>query len=261
MHYTLSQRIKKAKRRFTNIFSLNPKSVHNAEQVEAAEHTFYEEYLREGMTVFDVGSNIGTTAAYFGNKVSASGAVHCFEPGEFAFRQLKLKSEQQIHPNLVLNNVAVGACAGISKFHIYPESHSSWNSVERRPLENYGIDIQPDKIIEVPMLTLDDYCQRTKVNFINLLKLDSEGFELQGLQGARKLLEEQRIGACVLEFGQTTFDQGNSPRELLLYLKSVGYDLRNLIAGDPIFPGGKFAKTAQFAMLIARPSPKRRDNQ
>lgn len=241
-------------RRLRNIFSRNPKSAYSADQVEAAEFQFYENLIRPGMTVFDVGSNVGSTAEYFSGKVAPSGVVHCFEPGSYAYRKLQERMAKIAGPAVRLNNLAVGDRNGATEFHVYPESHSSWNSVGRRPLENYGIRITPVEVLSVPMITLDAYCSDNSVGHIDLLKLDLEGCELQALRGAKELLLQRRVAICLMEFGQTTFDQGNSPRDLAEFCRSVGYSLRNLIKGDPLFPGGQHAATAQFAMLIARPN-------
>lgn len=244
---------KRISRRLRNLFSGNPKSAYTAEQVEAAEFAFYESWIRPGMTVFDVGSNVGTTAEYFARKVGSAGVVHCFEPGEYAFRELQKRMEPWTASATVkLNNAAVGDRDGTTTFHVYPESHSSWNSVGRRPLEKYGIEIQPEKVVEVPIMTLDAYCAEQGIGSIDLLKLDLEGCELQALRGARRMLGEHRVSVCLMEFGQTTFDQNNKPDDVAAFWRSVGYSLRNIIPGDPLFPGGRSAETAQFAMLIAR---------
>src|SRR5580693_2397025 len=99
-------------RRIRNLFSTNPKSVYNAEAVEAREAAFYKGYLREGMTAFDVGSNVGEVAALFSERVGATGRVHCFEPGEAAFARLGVLAERLPHRNLTVNCSAVGETAG-----------------------------------------------------------------------------------------------------------------------------------------------------
>jgi FkbM family methyltransferase len=241
-------------RRIRNIFCRNPKSAYSAEQVEVAEFEFYEGLIQAGMTVFDVGSNVGSTAEYFAGKIGSSGFVHCFEPGTYAFRKLQERMKLFTVSAVRLNNVAIGDRGGTTEFHVYPESHSSWNSVQRRPLEKYGIEIKPVEVVSVPMTTLDFYCANNYVERIDLLKLDLEGCELQALRGAKEMFLQRRVTNCLLEFGQTTFDQGNCPRDIADFCQSVGYTLRNLIKGDPLFPGGRCAATAQFAMLIAQPN-------
>ena len=51
------------------------------------------------------------------------------------------------------------------------------------------------------------------------------------------MLESQRVHCCVFEFGKQTLALGNDPNMIRSYLGEMGYQLRNLFKGDPIFPG------------------------
>lgn len=46
---------------------------------------------------------------------------------------------------------------------------------------------------------------------------------------------------------------GNHPKVIHQLLIRHGYRLRNVVKGDPLFPGGKQAATAQFSMIVATP--------
>ncbi len=76
----------------------------------------------------------------------------------------------------------------------------------------------------------------------------------QALKGVSRMMLEQRIRYVIFEFGQTTFDMGNDLSKLTQLIARIGYKLRNLIKGGPIFPGGESAATAQFSMHICTPS-------
>ncbi len=241
-------------RRIKNLFSSNPRSNHNADAVDAHESAFYEGYLREGMTVFDIGSNVGDLAVLFSRCVGDRGRVHCFEPGETAFAKLTSVVGGLQRHNVILNRKAVGELVGTTQFHVYPDTHHSWNSRARRPLADYGINLAPPRVQEVECITVDDYCAAANIEAIDLLKVDVEGAELQVFYGCRRMMRERRIRCCTFEFGQTTFDMGNQPAQLDAFFHEVAYTLRNLIPGDPVFPGGKSVRTAQFAMLLATPN-------
>ena len=102
---------------------------------------------------------------------------------------------------------------------------------------------------------MDDYCAQAGISVIDLLKVDVEGAELQVFYGCRRMLAGRQIRCCTFEFGQTTFDMGNQPAQIEAFFREVPYELHNLIPGDPLFPGGQSARTAQFAMLVASPKP------
>jgi FkbM family methyltransferase len=245
---------RRLRRRVKNLFSDNPQSSYRVAEVEAAERQYYEDYLREGMTVFDVGANVGALAEFFAGRVGPTGKVHCFEPGEAAFAALKQRQTGLPHGNMILNPVAICNRTGLTRFHVYPEAYSTFNSMAERPLEIDGAELQPQQTREVPCKTLDDYCQDAAIRHIDLVKLDVEGAELQALEGATGLLRQRRINCILMEFGQTTFDMGNRPEDIEAFVTGVGCTVFNLIPGDPLFPGGRSRETAQFAMLKVCPA-------
>ena len=222
-------------------------------EVERAERIFYLEILREGMTVFDVGANVGELTLLFSRFAGAAGSVHAFEPGAASYERLSAVCRAASLRNVRLNRLALAEEAGTISLHVYDDDHLSWSTRALRPLENYGINVKPRATEEAPATTVDLYCESEGVAEIDLLKIDVEGAELQVLIGARRMLREKRVRCVTFEFGQTTFDMGNTPDEIESYLKEAGYELRNLVEGDPVFPGRESVQTACYSMHVATP--------
>lgn len=229
------------------------RSYADAAEVQRAELDFYMNYLSKNMIVFDVGANIGDLTLLFLRMVGSEGQVHAFEPSQKTFDCLKKRCPCDVNPNVFLNDCVVTDKEGFARFHMYDDDHSSWNSLAHRPLEKYGIDIQPLQIQDIPSTTIDAYCKKKNITHIDLLKIDVEGAEYQVLQGAKLMLEKKRIRCCVFEFGQTTFDMGNNPDDIRTYLEKCGYSLRNLIRRDPVFPGKDSQDGAEFSIHLALP--------
>jgi FkbM family methyltransferase len=226
-------------------------------EVERAERIFYLEYLREGMTVFDAGANVGELTLLFSRFVGEGGSVHAFEPSGAGFERLTAISRAAALRNVRLNQLALAEEEGTVLLHVYDDDYLSWTTRAQRPLENYGINIKPRTTEEVPATTVDLYCERNSVTEIDLLKIDVEGAELQVLLGARRMLREQRIRCVTFEFGQTTFDMGNTPDQIEAYLKEAGYELRNIVESDPVFPGRESVQTACYSMHLATPKSRK----
>lgn len=222
-------------------------------EVERAEQIFYINYLREDMTVFDVGANIGEISLLFSRFVGTKGRVYAFEASKSVFEKLTKICQLAGCTQIVLNDKAVADQEGMLQLYVYDEKHSGWNSLADRPLFKYGIDVKPTHIEEVEAVTIDGYCQRNNISQIDLLKIDVEGAEYQCLLGARRMLESKSIRCCVFEFGATTFDMGNEPNKIEAYLRQVGYQIRNVVKGDPVFPGRSSAAEARFSIHIAMP--------
>lgn len=221
--------------------------------VERKEEIFYINYLREGMTVFDVGANIGELTLLFSRFVGRNGHVFAFEASADTFKKLDIVSGIARRNNLVINHLALSDKVGLVKLIVYPEEYASWNSLTERPLSSYGINVKPIREEEVLCSTVDTFSLENNIPYIDLLKIDTEGAEYQVLLGAQKMLQEKRIGCCVFEFGGTTFDAGNTPEMIEIFLEKMGYRIRNIIAGARTFPGREGAQFAKFSMHIAEP--------
>lgn len=222
-------------------------------EVERAEQIFYINYLREGMTVFDVGANIGELSLLFARFVGTTGKVYAFEASQSVYEKMIKVCKLAGRPQITVNHKAVADKEGIVRLYVYDENHAGWSSLANRPLETYGIDVKPTHVEEVRAVTIDGYCKEHKIDKIDLLKIDVEGAEYQVLLGAHQMLKKKKIRCCVFEFGATTFDMGNKPEEIKLYLRQLGYQIQNVVNGDPVFPGSSSATKAHFSVHIARP--------
>ncbi|MGG6239024.1 FkbM family methyltransferase [Nodosilinea sp. AN01ver1] len=242
--------VKKIKDGFKKI---SRKRIASPFEVEKAEQIFYISYLKKGMTVFDVGANIGELSLLFSRFVGTSGKVHAFEASSNTFQRLLGICKHANRSQIQINHCAVADVEAIMSLNVYDEQHSGWSSLANRQLEQYGINVTPVFCEEVSSITLDNYCKFNDIKHIDLLKIDVEGAEYQVMLGAKELFQNQQVKCCVFEFGATTFDMENTPQEIESFLTSCNYKITNVVPGNPVFPGKKSAKNAQFSIHIARP--------
>lgn len=239
-------------RRLRDAFARPQPSFTSYMEVEREEQLFYLRYLREGMTVFDVGANVGELTLLFSRFVG-EGCVHAFEASSRVFERLSALCQAAGRRNVALHHLALAESEDTVRLHVYDDDYLCWNSRALRPLANYGINVEPVATEDVTATTVDLFCERNDIQFIDLLKIDVEGAEFQVLSGARRMLESKRVGCLTFEFGQTTFDMGNNPDDIERYVHDVGYKLRNIVAGDPVFPGRGDVRSAQYSMHVATP--------
>ncbi|MFN6471292.1 MAG: FkbM family methyltransferase [Nostoc sp. SerVER01] len=168
--------------------------------------------------IFDVGANIGQTVIeikqYFPNA-----RVEAFEPIESTFK--KLKENCSGLPNVTLNKFAFGSKSSQITIELSEESlvNSMLNTVHSSALQ-----VQSKKTQEVMVETIDNICDIKGIKRINLLKTDTEGYDLEVLRGAKSMLLENRIDFILSE---ATFDPTEKTHtyfcELNEYLYEHGY--------------------------------------
>jgi FkbM family methyltransferase len=229
-----------------------PRRTAEPAEVERAEFSFYLNYLRDGMTVFDVGAHHGELSLLLARFAGPSGRVLAFEPTPASFRRLSQLIQLTGNTTIQPFCLAVGDKSSLRTLHIYDDAHATWNTFAERKLGEFGRTLDPVAEESVVTTTLDQFCAAHHIERIDLLKVDVEGAELQVLRGSLQLLRRHAIACCVFEFGQTTWDMGNRPDEIESLLKSCGYRLQSIVPSDPLFPGGEARATSRYAMHIAR---------
>ena len=154
------------------------------------------------LIIFDVGANKGQYSSNLLRVLDGCELeLHCFEPGHETFRILS--SSLGGRPNITLNNF--GLSNGETEGRLwYDKEGSGLASLYKRQLDYFNIDF--DRSETVTLDTLDNYMSSKNISYIDLLKIDVEGNELNVLQGAEKSLTDGRIGAIQIEFGGCNID-------------------------------------------------------
>lgn len=179
---------------------------------------------------FDVGANEGQTACEL-RRIFPGAKIYCFEPFEAAFRTLQQKLSGD--PNICLEQVAMGDRKGEAT--LYENAESVTNSLLPNAPEahasqpaDYAI---PTGQSTVAITTLDDFCAERQIPHLDFLKIDSQGYDLHILQGARKHLAERRISFIVVEMLFAPLYSGQAYfHEIYGFLTGFGYQLVGLYA-------------------------------
>lgn len=179
---------------------------------------------------FDVGANEGQTAREL-RRIFPEAKIHCFEPYEAAFRALR--RELGGDPNICLEQLAFGDHKGEATLYINAESVTNSllpNAPEAHASQpaDYAI---PTGQSTVAITTLDDFCGERAIPHLDFLKIDSQGYDLRILQGARKYLAEHRISFVVVEMLFAPLYAGQAHfHEVYGFLTGFGYQLVGLYA-------------------------------
>lgn len=164
-----------------------------------------QRYLRPGMTVFDVGANIGYLTYFFCRHVGPGGKVYSFEPEAANFRELAANVESNGITFCCPLRVAVGAkdsevclASGLNG-HINANSASAPNCT---------------------MISLDSFVRRHSIYRVNLVKIDVEGWELDVLQGMREILGREEKPILYVEIHPEGFLGKGEPEKVIRFLQT-----------------------------------------
>lgn len=148
--------------------------------------------------VFDVGAHVGESL-YKMRSLFPRCRIHSFEPSPTAFA--RLKSEWGDTEGIVLNAVALGEREMVSTFNEFAGGGSAANSLLSIDRGSPSIvrDAPLTEQIQVPVETVDGYCGRQRIERIDWLKVDAQGYDLRVLQGAEAMLAGAAIGVISLE--------------------------------------------------------------
>lgn len=141
-------------------------------------------------TVLDVGANTGQTALSLIRRFPAS-HVYSFEPVESTFNVLV--ENTGAHPNITPICSALGAEPGSARMIANALSQS--NTLKLGSLT----DIRPEAVVEVDVQSVDAFCKERDIRHVGLLKIDTEGAEMDVLRGARELLAAEKIDFILAE--------------------------------------------------------------
>jgi FkbM family methyltransferase len=154
--------------------------------VESEVQTVLQKYLRPGMTVYDIGANIGFFSLLAARLVSATGRVTAFEADPEIVARLRENVERNQGAPISVEDKAVWASSRPVFFaradaEISPDrglGHVIDNAAEKSALST----------IRIEAVSVDEYVRRSAAP--DVIKCDVEGAEVEVFRGATKLLEE-----------------------------------------------------------------------
>lgn len=166
---------------------------------EALLKLLFNKKQTEKLIVFDVGANKGD----YVKKVldcAPNANVYAFEPHPTTFQ--KLLSLSKSMRNLYAINKGCGDRSGKLKFF----DHANADGSEHASLiEDIIIDLHKSDAIcyDVEVTTIDMFCSESNITKIDLLKIDTEGYEFNVLNGAINTIKNNLINYIYFEFNIT----------------------------------------------------------
>jgi FkbM family methyltransferase len=194
--------------------------------------------LKRGNTFVDVGTNIGMFAHQANELVGKQGRVVAVEPIPWLASALELRyrGEIEVH-QVVISDASVGEV----ELKI-PDDHLGYASINSEHIKRNQDRFTQYSTVSVNCVKLDELVDQVNLSYVDVLKIDVEGHELEVLRGGTRLLNrsikaivyecdyiDQEVGQFLAAYGFTSYYL--EPRMLYGYkLCNKKTSARNVVA-------------------------------
>jgi FkbM family methyltransferase len=175
------------------------------------------------LTIIDVGANVGNYAL-LAKSINTNAVIHAIEPMPNTYK--RLNTNTQGIEGIKTYNIGMGKSKEQLTMYDYDDEGSEQASMYQEVITDF-FNRQNVKQFNVEVIPLDEFCIAHQINTVNLLKIDTEGYEYNVLIGAKKMLAEKRIEVIHFEFNIMNVVSKVFLRDFLSLLN--GYSLFRLL--------------------------------
>lgn len=150
---------------------------------------------KEDPVCFDVGANQGQTISLL-QRAFKQPRIYAFEPAAEIYQALEAKPRPS---RVQLYNYALGHDCSQKEFINYEDSPLSSFRVLEKTTENQFRDVKIKNKQVVDIKTIDWFVAENQIDKIDLLKIDTQGFDLQVLKGGGECFQQGRIKNVFVE--------------------------------------------------------------
>ena len=176
-----------------------------------------KKFLKKNLIIFDVGGNKGDYSERLIETFKNS-KIYIFEPSSLNHSILIKRFNN--NNNIAVNNVAVSDKNGFSKLY-FSKQGDGMASLSKRKLDHF--DILFNSFEEVQVITLKKFVIENKINKIDFLKLDIEGYELNALKGLEEFIH--KVGLIQFEFGGCNIDTRTFFQDFFYFFKLYNFQI------------------------------------
>jgi FkbM family methyltransferase len=217
--------------------------------------------IRPQPVILDVGAYTGSVARKY-RALFPDAVIHCFEPFSESFAQLS--ADMCGDGNMHLHQIAITDIRGTLHFHSNRSPvTNSLLTTHALASKNWGNGLlETETTVEVATTTIEDFCRENTIQTVDILKMDIQGAEFRALQGAKRMLSEQRVGLIYTEIILApAYNEQHGLHEYLAFLADLGYDLVDIY--NPVHREMKLTQIDALFIsrtLAAEPVDKNRSN-
>lgn len=205
----------------------------------------------ESPLILDVGANNGSSIDEFKTWWPSS-VIHSFEPQQECWEHLDLRVSNYPLGKLSINKCAVGnrsnihasfythdmstGVSGFNRINLQSKDSIQLNTMrnnDQHTISDFEVTLNHERKVEI--IRLDNYLDKLKINHVDLLKIDTQGFEPEVLDGLGLKLSNIDVVISELMF-YDYYERSLSFSDIEKYLLPAGFHLYDIshIAKNPM---------------------------
>lgn len=158
--------------------------------------------VKKDWVVFDVGANIGYHTILFSRMVKV---VYAFEPVPITFDMLV----ENLNHNKVKNVIPIKRALGIKIGKVSESIWRVWDFIMETDIYDFT--------------TIDEFCKSKKIKRLDCIKIDTDGFDFEIVQGAIKTLEKFNPWVILEIYAPTLAARGYTLQDMTDWINYMGY--------------------------------------
>jgi len=164
------------------------------------------------ITVIDVGANIGEFSKMC-RDIDDNARIIAIEPQPLCHDEIRLNSGRE---TIIIGKV-VSSKTGFTAFKIAKDKD------RKAHVSDSKVNVEFGDSCRYEMTTIDELILEYNFHEINLLKIDTEGYDFEVLKGARDGLASGKILVVIFEIMPRLVAMGSTPVEIEFYLRNLGF--------------------------------------
>lgn len=192
--------------------------------------------IKSGMTIVDIGANLGYYTLMEASIVGETGKIYAIEPIRQNYEILKKNVRKNNYGDIVeIYQYAVSDNCGIGKIAVTKESNYCTMFLSEGELSEVGkkqLEISMDEIIDVETITLDEFLVNRRQP--DLIRMDVEGYEGVIIKGMSSTLRNAKSGLWLfIEIHPCYFqDRYGMTAGIIQDLAKAGIHVRYIISSE-----------------------------
>lgn len=184
---------------------------------EEAETELVKKLVKKGMTVVDIGANIGYYSLIFAELVGNKGKVYAFEPDPNNYELLVKNIRVNNYTNIIPIRKAISDKCGKNKLFIHKTGFGCCSLSGKNVDDKAGV-------VNVEVTTLDRFFKKSdKIDFI---KMDAEGAEGLIIEGGKNTIKNNDLKIVMEFYPRLLKNLGSNPARLLNKLEKHGFKIK-----------------------------------